>query len=65
MKLSEEADKLDALCIAKGLGVICFLSPTSTPERIQRVAERARGFIYLVNRLRLALVSATFSKSVA
>ncbi len=45
----EEAGELDALCIEKGLATIYFLAPTSTPERIQRVAARARGFIYLVS----------------
>ncbi len=45
----EEADELDALCIEKGLAMIYFLAPTSTPERIKRVAARARGFIYLVS----------------
>ncbi len=45
----EEADELDALCIEKGLAMIYFLAPTSTPERIKQVAARARGFIYLVS----------------
>jgi len=45
----EEADELDALCLEKGLAMIYFLAPTSTPARIQQVAARAKGFIYLVS----------------
>src|SRR5512143_1309380 len=45
----EEADDLDRLCRARGLGLIYFLAPTSTEDRIKRVAEKAQGFIYLVS----------------
>jgi tryptophan synthase alpha chain len=45
----EEADELDRLCRARGLGLIYFLAPTSTDDRIKLVAEKARGFIYLVS----------------
>ncbi|HLF25100.1 MAG TPA: tryptophan synthase subunit alpha [Anaerolineae bacterium] len=45
----EEADELDALCAEHDLALIYMLAPTSTPERIERVARRARGFIYLVS----------------
>ena len=33
----------------KGLDLIYLLAPTSTPERIQLVAQKSRGFIYLVS----------------
>jgi tryptophan synthase alpha chain len=33
----------------QGLDLIYLLSPTSTPERIRMVAEKSRGFIYLVS----------------
>jgi tryptophan synthase alpha chain len=45
----EEADDLDRLCRARGLGLIYFLAPTSTAARVKLVAEKAQGFIYLVS----------------
>jgi tryptophan synthase alpha chain len=45
----EEADDLDRLCRARGLGLIYFLAPTSTDDRLKLVVEKARGFIYLVS----------------
>jgi tryptophan synthase alpha chain len=45
----EEADDLDRLCRARGLGLIYFLAPTSTDDRVKLVAEKAQGFIYLVS----------------
>jgi tryptophan synthase alpha chain len=45
----EEADELDRMCRARGLGLIYFLAPTSTDERVKLVAEKAQGFIYLVS----------------
>lgn len=44
----EESDELAELAGAAGLVLIYFLAPTSSPERIRRVCQRARGFIYLV-----------------
>ncbi len=45
----EEAGDLDRLCRERSLGLIYFLAPTSTDERVKLVAEKARGFIYLVS----------------
>jgi tryptophan synthase alpha chain len=45
----EEADDLDRLCRERGLGLIYFLAPTSTDQRVKLVAEKAQGFIYLVS----------------
>jgi tryptophan synthase alpha chain len=45
----EEADDLDRLCWEHRLGLIYFLAPTSTAGRLKLVAEKARGFIYLVS----------------
>ena len=45
----EEADELLAACRASGLALIFLLAPTSTPERIKKVAERSSGFIYCVS----------------
>jgi tryptophan synthase alpha chain len=45
----EEAGELDRLCGDRGLGLIYFLAPTSTDDRLKLVAAKARGFIYLVS----------------
>lgn len=45
----EESDELETLCGQHGLALVYLLAPTSTPQRIRLVAERARGFIYLVS----------------
>ena len=45
----EEADDLDQLCRKRGLGLIYFLAPTSTDDRVKLVAEKAQDFIYLVS----------------
>lgn len=45
----EEAGELESACEVNGLAFIYMLAPTSTPERIEKVAARARGFIYLVS----------------
>ncbi len=44
----EEAGSLEALARAAGLVLVPFLAPTSDPQRIRRIATRARGFIYMV-----------------
>lgn len=45
----DEADGLASACERAGLALIFFLAPTSSAARIKLVAERARGFIYLVS----------------
>jgi len=45
----EEGEALKALCRARGLALVYLLAPTSTAKRIRRVAERTRGFLYLVS----------------
>ncbi|MDZ4768665.1 MAG: tryptophan synthase subunit alpha [Chloroflexota bacterium] len=44
----EEAAQLIALCERHDMGLIFFLAPTSSAERIALVAGVARGFIYVV-----------------
>lgn len=44
----EESDALLDACKAHGLNLIYFLAPTSTPERIEAVLQRANGFVYLI-----------------
>ncbi|MEW6578587.1 MAG: tryptophan synthase subunit alpha [Chloroflexota bacterium] len=45
----EEADLFAGACAREGLALIFFLAPTSTDARIRLVAERTRGFIYVVS----------------
>ncbi len=45
----EEGSELEATTQQQGLDLIYLLAPTSTEERIRLVAERSRGFIYLVS----------------
>ena len=45
----EEGDELGNLAGKSGVDLIYFLAPTSVEERIKMVANKARGFIYLVS----------------
>ena len=45
----EEGSDLEEITQKQGLDLIYLLAPTSTEERIKLVAERSRGFIYLVS----------------
>jgi tryptophan synthase alpha chain len=45
----EEGAGLELVTRRQGLDLIYLLAPTSTDERIRLVAERSRGFIYLVS----------------
>ncbi len=45
----EEGSALEAITHKQGLDLIYLLAPTSTEGRIKLVAERSRGFIYLVS----------------
>jgi len=45
----EEGLALEAITQRQNLDLIYLLAPTSTEERIRLVAERSRGFIYLVS----------------
>jgi len=45
----EEGSELETITQRQGLDLIYLLAPTSTEERIRLVAERSRGFIYLVS----------------
>lgn len=44
----EESDPLLEACINHQVHLIYLLAPTSTPERVDAVLQRANGFIYLV-----------------
>ena len=45
----DEGSELEAITQRQSLDLIYLLAPTSTEERIRLVAERSRGFIYLVS----------------
>ena len=45
----EESDAAREAFARHGIAMVYLLAPTSTPERIASVAERAAGFIYLVS----------------
>ncbi|MCL0081796.1 tryptophan synthase subunit alpha [Dehalococcoidia bacterium] len=45
----EEGAELEGLAQRQGIDLIYVLAPTSSDKRIELVAERARGFIYLVS----------------
>jgi tryptophan synthase alpha chain len=45
----EEGTELEDISLKYGLDLIYLLAPTSTDERIDMVAARSRGFIYLVS----------------
>jgi len=45
----EEGAELEGLAQRQGIDLIYLLAPTSSDKRIELVAERARGFIYLVS----------------
>jgi tryptophan synthase alpha chain len=45
----EEAGEFEALCARHGLALVYLLAPTSTPARINLVAGKAQGVIYLVS----------------
>ncbi len=45
----DEGSELEAISHKQGLDLIYLLAPTSTEERIEMVARKSRGFIYLVS----------------
>ena len=45
----DESDPAREILAAHGIDLVFLLAPTSTPQRIAAVAERAAGFIYLVS----------------
>jgi tryptophan synthase alpha chain len=45
----EESDPLLDACREHGLNLIYLIAPTSTPERVDAIIQRANGFIYIVS----------------
>ncbi len=46
---SEEAGQTLAACDARGLALVPLVAPTTPPERMTAIGERARGFMYTVS----------------
>ncbi len=46
----EESGDLAAQCGRYGVSLIFFIAPTTYPERMEKIADRGSGFIYLVAR---------------
>jgi tryptophan synthase alpha chain len=45
----EEAAAVRAACDSAGIALVPLVAPSSTPERVAEVGERARGFVYAVS----------------
>ncbi len=45
----EEAEEVFAACEAHGVALVPLVAPTTTPERLAAIGERARGFVYTVS----------------
>ena len=45
----EEGSELEVITRRQGIDLVYLLAPTSTEERIKLVAEKSRGFVYLVS----------------
>ncbi|WP_435179931.1 tryptophan synthase subunit alpha [Halorussus sp. AFM4] len=47
----DESDPLKAACDAHGLDLIFMVAPTTTDERLDRMLDRATGFVYVQGRM--------------
>lgn len=45
----DEAERLSPLALSRGLDLVLLVAPTTPAERMARIAERSRGFVYLVS----------------
>jgi len=45
----EESDEVLAACDEAGLALVPLVAPTSSPERLEAIGRRARGFVYAVS----------------
>jgi tryptophan synthase alpha chain len=45
----EEAEPVSAVLAAAGLDLVLLAAPTTPPERLARIAESTRGFLYFVS----------------
>lgn len=61
----EESDPLLEACVKHNVHLIYLLAPTSTPERVEAVLQRASGFIYLVAATGITGARANFQAGLA
>jgi tryptophan synthase alpha chain len=45
----EEAEDLGAACDSVGIALVPLVAPTTPADRLERIASRARGFVYVVS----------------
>ena len=45
----EESGDLETACRKENLALVCLLAPDSPPERVEMIAHRTSGFLYLVS----------------
>jgi tryptophan synthase alpha chain len=62
--IPEEAQGWKAVADAAGLSTIFLLAPTSTEERVRRVADVATGFIYCVSRTGVTGAQASMAQGI-
>lgn len=60
----EESEEYISTMDAEGLDVVFLASPTSSPERLGRIARCSRGFVYLVSRTGVTGARETLSESI-
>ena len=60
----EEADDYERLMLAAGMCPVWLIAPTTPDSRIERIARRARGFIYYVSREGVTGMQSTVSTSI-
>jgi len=56
----EESEALGALCRSQGLPLIYLVSPTTSPARLARIGQAAKGFLYCVSSLGVTGMRETF-----
>jgi len=61
----EEAGLLQGSCDEAGVDLIKFVAPTSTPDRIKTICQRAGGFIYCISSTGVTGVRAVDYRSIA
>lgn len=61
----EEADLFARHCHQHGLALVFFLAPTSDTQRIELVAQKATGFIYVLSLVGITGERATLNDSIA
>jgi len=57
----EECEELSRTCKESNIDLIMLVSPTSNPERIEKIARASSGFIYIVSSTGVTGVRDTFS----